>query len=317
MEGPTGEEDQAALHRWLEESEDNRRRWEEYRQLWGAYGFLGDALRTQEVPSKDRAWQRLHSEIRAEKHMARRLSIRRYTSIAAAVALLLVAATAGIWLQIPVQVIADAETLTHTLPDGSNVTLKAGSSLSYPRLFSRNTRRLQLEGEAFFEVKRNEKLPFVVECGAAEVKVLGTSFLIETAGKDSTRLSVYTGWTSFYAGGQEGESLKMGAGQSAVLNRDGIVQRPFSPGRSAWKSGFRKYEAAPLSEILSDWQHWHGLSARCENRQMPDCRLTVELSTDDAQASLKLLAAVLGMQVQKEAPNAFMLRGGNCNSSHK
>lgn len=312
IEGPANEEDLAALHKWLAESDANRSQWEDYCQLWANYGSLADVLRKQEPPEKEPAWQRLQGDMHLVKHPVRQLNLRKYRSMAAAIALLLAAAMAWIWQQTPVQVTADTESRTHTLPDGSVVALRAGSSLSYPRFFSRNTRRLQLEGEAFFEVKRNEKLPFVVQCGAAEVKVLGTSFLIETAGMDSTRLSVYTGLTAFYARGQEEQSLRVKAGQSAVLNREGVAQRPFSVGRQAWRAGFGKYEAAPMAEILADWQHWHGLSVRCENIQMLNCRLTVELSTDDAEASLGLLATVLNMDLQSEGPNAFVLRGGSC-----
>lgn len=313
LEGTANDEEMSALQEWLTESEANRQQWEDYLQLWTTYGLVADALHRQEPSAKDHAWQRLYSEIQSENHTTRRLPVRTFASIAAAIALLLVAAMVWIWLQPPVQVLAVAETITCTLPDGSKVALRAGSRLSYPRFFNHSTRRLQLDGEAFFDVKRNEKLPFVVQCGMAEVKVLGTSFLIETSGRDSTRLSVYTGLTALYAPDMKTRLQYLKAGESAVLSSEGISIRPFSNGRQAWKVGFKKYEAAPLAEILQDWQHWHGLSVRCEGSEMPDCRLTVELSTDDATASLELIAAVLRMQVEKVGPNDFILRGGNCN----
>lgn len=313
LEGPADDEDLAALRLWLAESEANRTHWEEYRQLWTAYGLVADELQAQELPSKDQAWQRLQRDMQTKNLSPRRVALRHHAGIAATIALLLAATMIWVWRQTPIQVTAGAETLTLLLPDSSKVTLRAGSSLIYSRFFNHSTRRLKLEGEAFFEVQRNEKLPFVVQCGLAEVKVLGTSFLIETSGKDSTRLSVYTGLTAFYTAGKQAQLQHLEAGESALLSSEGISRRPFSTGRQAWRAGFKKYNAAPLAEILSDWQHWHDLSVRCESLEMPDCRLTVELSTDDATASLELIAAVLGMRVEKQGHNEFILRGGSCN----
>ena len=60
------------------------------------------------------------------------------------------------------------------LPDGSKVWVNAGSTLSYPSLFS-DERRVKLIGEAFFEVAKGDK-PFIVSTGKVDVKALGTQF---------------------------------------------------------------------------------------------------------------------------------------------
>lgn len=66
-----------------------------------------------------------------------------------------------------------------TLPDGSVVTLNAGTKLSYPQQFKRQSRKVTLlEGEAFFDVKHDEKIPFQVEAGKTFTHVLGTAFNI-------------------------------------------------------------------------------------------------------------------------------------------
>lgn len=63
-----------------------------------------------------------------------------------------------------------------TLPDGSQISLNAGSSLKMDEGFGKTNRSLVLEGEAFFDVKHNEKLPFIVHTAALNVKALGTAF---------------------------------------------------------------------------------------------------------------------------------------------
>jgi len=65
------------------------------------------------------------------------------------------------------------------LPDGSDVTLNAGSKIEILGNFGKSTRDVFLEGEAFFDVKHNEKLPFVVHTVAMDVKALGTAFNVK------------------------------------------------------------------------------------------------------------------------------------------
>lgn len=62
------------------------------------------------------------------------------------------------------------------LPDGSLVWLNAGSQITYNNFFSAENRKVNLTGEAYFDVTKNEKLPLVVDCNGLQVKVLGTRF---------------------------------------------------------------------------------------------------------------------------------------------
>ncbi|OAM90102.1 FecR domain-containing protein [Termitidicoccus mucosus] len=75
-----------------------------------------------------------------------------------------------------------------SLPDGSRITLNAGSTLSYPQRKS-ETRKVRLTGEAFFEVAHNPSLPFVVEADGMGITVLGTKFNV-SAFPDETRRAV-------------------------------------------------------------------------------------------------------------------------------
>ncbi|HBL74816.1 MAG: hypothetical protein A2W90_07955 [Bacteroidetes bacterium GWF2_42_66] len=72
------------------------------------------------------------------------------------------------------------------LPDGSKVWLNAGSKLKYPNDFNRSNRDISLEGEAFFKVEKNEKLPFVVNALGVDVNVTGTSFNVKAYESENT-----------------------------------------------------------------------------------------------------------------------------------
>ncbi len=92
---------------------------------------------------------------------------------------------------------------TLVLADGSKVFLNAESSLKYPVLFSGDLRKVKLEGEAYFEVKRNPEKPFVVDIGGMQVNVLGTTFGIRAyADEREIRTTLVSGRVNVSAGKQ-------------------------------------------------------------------------------------------------------------------
>ncbi|MFY0690015.1 MAG: FecR domain-containing protein [Cyclobacteriaceae bacterium] len=70
--------------------------------------------------------------------------------------------------------------LSFVLADGTTVKLNAGSTLTFPRTFNNNQREIYLQGEAFFDVARDESKPFVIHANEIDVKVLGTAFNIKS-----------------------------------------------------------------------------------------------------------------------------------------
>jgi transmembrane sensor len=116
-------------------------------------------------------------------------------SIAAAAALLIV--TAGVLLingyrngntenSLKVFTAANGERKNFQLPDGSFITLNAGSSIRIKENFGMATRDVFLNGEAFFDVKHNEKSPFIVHTATMDVKALGTAFNVKAYPNENT-----------------------------------------------------------------------------------------------------------------------------------
>ena len=82
---------------------------------------------------------------------------------------------------------------SYILPDSSKVSLNAGSSITFPPQFNDARRVVQLKGEAFFEILKSERQPFIVESAGIRTKVLGTSFNIRAYKGEDIEVTVATG----------------------------------------------------------------------------------------------------------------------------
>jgi hypothetical protein len=122
------------------------------------------------------------------------------------------------------------------LPDGSRVWLNAASSLRYPARFAGSERRVELTGEAYFEVVHNSQQPFRVQSAGQLVEDVGTHFNINSYADEPVReTTLLEGAVKVQAGG---ESVSLVPGQQAVNSGGGIrVERVNTGSVTDWKDG--------------------------------------------------------------------------------
>ena len=149
------------------------------------------------------------------------------------------------------------------LPDGSEVWLNASSRLVY-NTFSANRRQVELKGEAFFKVARNEKAPFVVKTNECEVEVLGTTFNImaydEFGRKEITLLS---GKVTVHMNDIE-KVLKPG---QALIMKDNYfyIDEVNASESSEWVENKFNFKNIPLSELMKRLSNWYDVDIKLEN----------------------------------------------------
>lgn len=145
-----------------------------------------------------------------------------------------------------------------TLADGSLVTLNANSTLKYFKLLSGDKRQVRLEGEAFFEVTKNPARPFVIEAGKGQVKVLGTSFNVNTA-QAQVEVTVRTGKVQLSSTEKRGLAITLLPGNRGTLHNDQLEKDTVaSENEYAWKTGilvFRKERMSSLVKVLENTYH--------------------------------------------------------------
>ena len=179
-----------------------------------------------------------------------------------------------------------------TLPDGTKVWLNAVSSISYPTTFTGKERKVIISGEAYFEVMKNQQLPFVVQQANMTVQVLGTSFDVNGYGDDSAvRTTLVEGKVSV---GKAGAVSVLEPGQQAVIGKAGtsisINHDPDIEAVLAWKNGFFGFKDADIQTIMRQVERWYDVQviyeAKISKHFIADISRSVPLSQ-----LLKLLEA--------------------------
>ena len=182
------EEEGQLVRQWVALSDDNQRYFGHIRLICEK----GRDLTIRSTVNEDDAWRNFQQRIsgNAAGTAVVRMPVRRtrqWLRVAAALIILF----SGGWLYYhysykPSQFLSahsGGEVLTDTLPEGTVVTLNRQSSIRYRRQLAGDTRSVELEGEAFFNVAPDKDKPFVVHASGATIKVLGTSFNVRTSNK--------------------------------------------------------------------------------------------------------------------------------------
>lgn len=147
------------------------------------------------------------------------------------------------------------------LPDGTKVWLNAASSIKFPTTFAQlSQRKVELEGEAYFEVAKNKKVPFVVSTGGQQVQVLGTHFNISSySDEGELKTTLLEGSVKVIAA----NTIVLKPGQQSNLKRNGSGDLKVSTANitqvMAWKNGFFHFEKENLHEVMRQLSRWYDI----------------------------------------------------------
>jgi transmembrane sensor len=146
-----------------------------------------------------------------------------------------------------------------SLPDGSKVWLNAASSLKYPVHFNGNERKVELTGEAYFEIAHDAARPFRVVSAKQVVQVLGTHFNIN-AYEDEAAVVTTLLQGSVQVTPANGKSLVITPGQHAVNKNSRLTAEPADVQNAiAWKSGKTQFANTDIKTIMRTLARWYDI----------------------------------------------------------
>jgi len=181
------------------------------------------------------------------------------------------------------------------LPDGSQVWLNATSSIHFPTSFIGTERRIEITGEAYFEIARDPNMPFIVTVNNAEVQVLGTHFNINGYDdEDNVKTTLLEGSVRFV---NEGNINLLKPGQQAQLTKEGmtkVVSNVDLDEVVAWKNGMFGFENAGIETVMRQFSRWYDVEIEYKGKTddlfIAEMRRDIKLS--DALKALELTGKV-------------------------
>ncbi|MEJ2884598.1 FecR family protein [Pedobacter sp. GR22-6] len=173
------------------------------------------------------------------------------------------------------------------LPDGTKVWLNSASSIRFPTRFVSGERRVEVSGEAYFEVMKDSRQPFrIITRDKVEVLVLGTHFNLnsyENEAKVSTtllegsvRVQHNTDEVTIRPGQQAQVSTLNSQGKSSIRTFNDVnLEKAI-----AWKNGLFNFEGAELQEVMRQLERWYGIEVRYEGL-VPKVKFFGEISRNE------------------------------------
>lgn len=173
-----------------------------------------------------------------------------------------------------------------TLPDQTKVTLNRYSSLTYPDRFKGENREVQLQGEAYFEVEKDARHPFIVKAEPVSIQVLGTHFNVEAYPDDANvRTTLLEGSVAVSVPGERSR-IVLSPGENAVYNRTDQTWQQNHVAESdkaiVWRDGHFRFDYLPLEEIARELSNAFHVKIIITDADLKDFRIRAHFTKGES-----------------------------------
>ena len=182
------------------------------------------------------------------------------------------------------------------LPDGSSGWLNAGSYLNFPNDFKGKYRKVELTGEAYFKVKANPEMPFIVVSDRIKVKAFGTSFNVMAYPDDKNiEVTLESGDVEVYGTDDNGRDFSFG---KLIPGKRGIVFKGTNifqtsevnvDGYISWKDGELVLRNEPMTEVVKKINRWYNVNIIIKDKSLESYRYRATFVDETLDEVLKLL----------------------------
>lgn len=247
LSGNLTPEEERDFQNGIDQNEEKHQLYSKYHTIWKATGSLNGITKT----SIAQEWNRLALTIEKEEIQKSRFS---FIQIAATIVILLSALFAAYYSLLPqsTELISLQSLKTETLADNSEITLNSNSVLVYNSDFNRDNRTVELTGEAFFDITPNKALPFIIKTGPTEIKVVGTSFNVNSYDDtDKIEVTVTSGVVTF---SNQNTTITLHPGDVGYLDKKtGTLIKNINKNINylAWKTHKIQFNDTPIKEATA------------------------------------------------------------------
>lgn len=194
------------------------------------------------------------------------------------------------------------------LADGTKIWLNKGSKIHFPEKFSRKNRTVRLEGEGYFEVKRDEARPFIVQTQGVDIKVLGTSFNINQKDSSATKVTVNSGKVAVSTkDGQQSVTLIKGE-VSDFIFKTRRLSKTFNQDLNylSWQTGTLSFKKATMGQIVQDLQRHYRVKVSCSDELRSKFGFNGTFKKRSLKEIIQVLEATLDVKASDTQEGVFI-----------
>ena len=293
------EQERHKVDMWINSSAENRKLFE---QLLNEWENIYDSPEQSVRADKDKIWSGISSHIRTSlpvKSYTRKMLIK-VAGIAAMVAIIVgVAATVFVKSTIDSAFLSQSVTIIETmqgqkmqmtLPDGTKVWLNSGSKLTYAGDFNRSERIVNLEGEAFFNVTKNQTKKFKVRTSDVDIVVKGTSFDV-SAYNDDREISVSLLEGKVVITDKTGKYMTdLNPDELVIISRQNLKYTLFKDDANTYRSWTQDqliFYNEDIYEVTKKLERWYGINIKLVNPDEKQ-KYTFSVKTESLRELLEL-----------------------------
>ena len=327
LEGIASPEENMEVEEWINQSQKNRAEFQHIKRIWelAESGIPGG-----EAPvNTERAWEKLKGRI-VEKNsrdrivpdssidQARTRNITYYVlRVAAVIVVVLAFYTLYInYIKGPdlIEVLAENGIRETVLPDESSVTLNENSAITFPERFVKDKRVVELKGEAFFEVKRDDDKPFIIRVPEAVIEVLGTSFNVRAIEADPEVVVTVQEGKVMLSDKENIAYIVLEKYEKGVLNKEsGHIEKYVATDESEmfWKTRTLIFRDTQLSKVFEVLEKLYDVKIKILNDEIKKCLLTAKFQDQEIEEIMANIAINFDLEIQQDG-SSIEISGDGC-----
>lgn len=199
------------------------------------------------------------------------------------------------------------------LEDGTKVYLNSGSTFKAPKAFSGEKRLVYLTGEAFFEVAKNDRMPFIIISNQLTTQVVGTSFNVKAyEDSDNIEIAVMTGKVKVFDAVSE---VFLTPNQKVIYEKSAktLQKQDISEvnNYNAWMNGSMVFEKKSMEEIVSDLNRHFDVEIKLDGEKMKKCVLNIRFENDSLETVLQILCSYTDAKYTRNG-SSIVITGKGC-----
>lgn len=299
LSGNASDSEVKLLEEWVLSSPENKATFIAFKKAWMLSGMKAGNVQV----DAEQEWKAISGQLFPEtKTVSLRPRRNFFLRIAAAVAVLLVAVFllvqylgGGEYMELATQ----NQVEESLLPDGSQISMNQYSSVVYAPRRDKQYRRVELSGDAFFEVERDTARPFLIQAHDLEIEVLGTAFYVD-ARDDQPEVQVIVQSGTVSVKTAEAQVI-LNAGEIGIYDKaSGALGKQANEDQNymAWKTDVLVFEQTTLERVVFDLNRKFHARISIANPELKTCELTATYEGKSLEAILKIIEKTLSIKAK-------------------